>query len=99
MKDTLVCPKCTHRRIWHVARATEDAGGGAVQPLAVVTRTHAWGANERVGQFELMICERCSYTEWYAKDLGKLHEDENRGIRLIRNEIDVETGSEGGPYR
>jgi predicted nucleic-acid-binding Zn-ribbon protein len=97
MKATLVCPKCQHRWIWHIRRATEEAAAGSVRPLAVMMRPGLWSDTQRVGAFELFICHRCGYAEWYATEREQLEEDPARGVRLIKNDIDVTP--EGGPYR
>jgi len=92
MKQSLTCPKCQHRRLWHIAEVAEKDMGQPTR-LSVSVAVGWWGKTE-TGTFELFICERCGYCEWYAKALEALREDPQRGIKLISSQE-----PHGGPYR
>jgi predicted nucleic-acid-binding Zn-ribbon protein len=83
VKQTHACPKCEHRRVWHIDEVTETAHGGTLVPLSVTVDVGKWTGLNRKGRFELYICQRCGYAEWYAKQLEELKSDPKRGIRLI----------------
>jgi predicted nucleic-acid-binding Zn-ribbon protein len=94
MRKNLRCPKCQHQEIWHVDTFREQVDQGDFRPLPVVaTRQGWWRSVAAVGEFEVFICAKCGFAEWYAKELGEIRPDEEGRVRLLSGAADE------GPYR
>jgi predicted nucleic-acid-binding Zn-ribbon protein len=73
MKHSLTCPKCAHRRFAVVPRfdiPSHDSENGTEFIPVVSVRT----GSKRVerGHFEVWVCERCGFSEFYAQNLHGL---------------------------
>ena len=95
LKRDLVCPNCDGRSLWRIEHMTERAAGtNTPQPLGVVLEPRFFGPAISHGTFETLICARCGFTEWYAKELSRLNHDPVNGIHFIKNDVESK-----GPYR
>lgn len=102
MRSSLRCPKCAARKIWLIEKArgpsVQEPSGQVVpvvphQPDSEKARFFLVETVQPVGAWDLYICANCGYTEAYARDLDKLEQAPERGIRLLDAE------SEAGPFR
>lgn len=105
MRNSLQCPKCQHRKIWHIEEVRHDNpndSGGT--PFRVVfakrvgpIETGFFSDGERkmmiFGHYDVFICSACGYAEWYAQDFQGLEENPEDGVRLLDGE------TQGGAYR
>jgi hypothetical protein len=86
MKRDLVCPNCEGRQIWKIEKLPEGAG--------VWHEKGPWGVFSPRGNFELLVCKGCGFTEMYAVGIEGLKHDPAIGVQLL------DKGSVGGgPYR
>lgn len=89
MKQTMACIKCNCRRILiidEVHTTVDDA-----------LNLYA-GRNPFLleGKFQVMICSRCGYTEWYAYELDRLLPKISQLYPRVRI---VDGEGSAGPYR
>lgn len=108
MRNTNTCPKCESTAIWAIEQVNQPSSRSSQSvKKMVVTSGMVPPAKEgffeiaecvEAGNFELRVCARCGYTEWYAADanrmLAKLAKAPGMGVRLI--ELD---DTHRGPFR
>src|SRR4051794_24446291 len=99
MKTTGTCPKCMGRKIGLVERLEREDGtamrvvdGRPIGPLVNHQLGDWGGAPVRAGHFNLHLCARCGYSEWYAEHFSELVHSPLHGVRLLDQEG-------AGPYR
>jgi hypothetical protein len=99
MKTSMQCLKCKHRRLWIIdeVKQPDINSGNRAWTMAVTCKEAKAGlfkGENRVsaGSFQVVICEACGYTEWYARDLERLQDIP--GARLVGAGT-----SDPGPYR
>jgi predicted nucleic-acid-binding Zn-ribbon protein len=86
-----ICPRCQHDEI--VQAAASQRLGIGLEPLAVThQRPDGSTAPALFGPFNIYVCRRCGYTEWYAIDPDKIPIGDEYYTRLIKRPA-------SGPYR
>ena len=48
-----------------------------------------------IGKFGTAVCRDCGFTEWFARDYGRLRHAPRRGVSLLERSA----RAEAGPYR
>jgi predicted nucleic-acid-binding Zn-ribbon protein len=97
MKNSLVCPKCGGRKLWHVLKVKPAM---AIEYFPMAVRDGA-----RVGRYETFTCAACGYTEWYALDLPdeqferRIREQQARDRNSDSELVLIEGATPVGPYR
>lgn len=108
MKTTNTCPKCDSKSIWEVKQVSQPhpVAHNVVNKMVVTARIvppkepGLFSSVEcvKAGKFEVRVCAKCGYTEWYAVDanemLATLAQMPGMGVRLI--EMD---SPQRGPFR
>lgn len=64
MKTSGACPKCKEQAIYH-SECVMDRGDGNEAMCLAIARTDPIEARE-LGQFEVYVCRRCGYSEFYV---------------------------------
>ena len=105
MRDTTTCPKCKGRRIWRIEQVHTEGEALGGKPLRMLveremprrdgTTGFFGGATEyvSVGLFDLFVCARCGFAEWYAHHFEDLFPSPEHGVHLLDGE------APGAPYR
>lgn len=104
MRNSLQCPKCQHRKIWHLEKVRHYSTYAGGTPFCVVyekpvgpIKTGFFSEGERetmtVGHYDVFVCSSCGYAEWYAQDFQDLEENPEEGVRLLDGE------TQGDAYR
>lgn len=77
MQSNLKCAKCNHGKLLVVDELHYRAEAGHVNPVLVYAH---YAPPKYEGRFQVIICTRCGYTEWWAhhidellKDISKFH--------------------------
>jgi hypothetical protein len=79
MKQTLTCPACQGRKIWHVPQLMEQGHGNMPRPLPISVAV-SWLKRRVVGKIEAFVCASCGFIEHYAYELDELGKTDARLI-------------------
>jgi predicted nucleic-acid-binding Zn-ribbon protein len=94
MRKTVMCPKCSERKILYLNRVSDRGDHNIVSPMYLMVKHHVLSV-ERCGKIEAAVCATCGYTEFYATELGAMPVD-GETVRFL--EVPPEP-PEQGPYR
>jgi predicted nucleic-acid-binding Zn-ribbon protein len=106
MRTSETCPKCGSRKIYVVddVHHAHPEHGYPMRFRVTSARLHPSGVPApddhptwvSAGQWQIYVCARCGYTEWYAHALRELATlaDTTGAVRVIDR-----SSEERGPYR
>ena len=84
MKNTHVCPKCSHGEVLFIPQLADRDDKDAVRPLVVFVRHFDWKDDMEVGKLQAYICRSCGFTELYTSDVASLPLDKIPGVQVLK---------------
>jgi hypothetical protein len=82
MRNTHVCPKCSHREILFVPRIADRDDGDTVRPLMLYVKNLDWKDVE-MGRLEAYMCRGGGDTELYTVLASTLPVEKIPGARIL----------------
>jgi hypothetical protein len=87
------CTLCRHDEVIQAAPLQFGACGTTVMAVSHERGFLGTDLNRPLGPFNLFVCRRCGYTQWFAFEPEKIPIGTEHGTRLIKGQPTA------GPYR